>query len=163
MARRVLLFGATSAIAQETAKLLQADGDRLFLVARDAGKLAIVSADLALRGPERVDGLAADLDDTARHAEIFEAAARSLDVLDTVIVAHGVLGDAEACHSDFRHAARVLHTNLVSAVSLLTLAAERFTAQGSGSIVALSSVAGDRGRASNYVYGASKGALSLFL
>ena len=151
MARKILLLGATSAIAQETAKLLHADGGRLFLVARDPGKLKIVADDLALRGSSRVDSLVADLDDTGRHAEIVDAAVQSLDGLDTVIVAHGILGDADACHTDFAHAARVFRTNLTSAVTLLTLDAQRFEIQGRGTVVGISSVAGDRGTESKYV------------
>lgn len=163
MPRKVLLCGANSAIARETAKLLAADGDRLFLVARNADRLRITAQDLTVRSGREVGMLVADLDDGARHAEIVEQAAAALEGLDTLIVAHGVLGDQAACERDFAAAERVVRTNFLSAASLLTLAAERFAAQGAGTIVAIGSVAGDRGRQSNYVYGASKGALALFL
>jgi short-subunit dehydrogenase len=163
MARRVLVAGATSAIAQETAKLLAADRDRLFLVARDPARLAIVAQDLLVRGAERVETLVADLDDLARHGEIVDAAEAALDGLDTVLVAHGVLGDQAACQRDYRRTEAVLRTNFLSAVSLLTPIAERFESRKAGTIVAIGSVAGDRGRRSNYVYGAAKGALALFL
>jgi short-subunit dehydrogenase len=163
MPRKVLLAGANSAIAQETAKLLAGDGDALFLVGRDADKLRIVAEDLAVRAGHGVGRLVADLDDIARHAQIVEQAARELGGLDTVIVAHGVLGDQRACERDFAEAERVVRTNFLSAASLLTLAANRFEQQAAGTIVAIGSVAGDRGRQSNYVYGAAKGALALFL
>lgn len=163
MARKVLILGATSAIARETARLLAADGDRLFLVARDSERLGIVSDDLGVRGAESPDGLVADLDDFHRHDEIVEKAVASLGGLDAAIVAHGILGDQQRCQEDWGEAEKVLRTNFLSAASLLTRIANRFEAQGAGTLVGISSVAGDRGRQSNYVYGASKGALSLFL
>jgi short-subunit dehydrogenase len=163
MARKVLIVGATSAIAQETAKLLAREGDGLFLVARDPDRLDIVARDLEIRCARDVSTLAADLNDFAGHAGILDEASRALDGLDTVIVAHGVLGDQELCQASYAETELVLRTNFLSAVSLLTLVAQRFEAQGAGTIVAISSVAGDRGRQSNYVYGTSKGALSLFL
>jgi short-subunit dehydrogenase len=161
--RRVLILGATSAIAQETARLLAADGDRLFLVARSRDRLEVVAADLAVRAAAPVGRLAADLDEIERHEEIVARAVAELGGLDTILVAHGVLGDQEECERDFQAAQQVLQTNFVSAASLLTIAARLFVEQNSGTIVAISSVAGDRGRQSNYVYGASKGALSIFL
>jgi short-subunit dehydrogenase len=162
-ARRVLVAGATSAIAQETCKLLAQRGDRLFLVARDGSRLAIVAQDLEVRGAQRVATLVADLDDVARHAEIVAAAESALEGFDTVLVAHGVLGDQAACQRDYRAAEAVLRTNFLGVVSLLTPIAEAFERRRHGTIVAIASVAGDRGRRSNYVYGASKGALALFL
>jgi len=80
-----------------------------------------------------------------------------------VILAHGVLGDPERTHSRYGDAEWVLKTNLLGPISLLTAIAERFEKQRAGTIVAIGSVAGDRGRQSNYVYGASKGGLDLFL
>lgn len=159
--RRVLVAGATSRIAQETAKLLATSGDRLFLVARDPDKLRVVRDDLSVRAGQPVDGMALDLNDAGRHDEVIEAAAASLGGLDVVLVAWGVLdvsGGDEAGRADL-----VLRTNLVGPVSLLTRVAHRFESEGRGLIVGISSVAGDRGRASNYVYGASKGGFSLFL
>ncbi len=163
MARKVLILGATSAIAQELAKLLGRDGDGLFLVARDAEKLEIVSRDLELRGTQKIGKLAVDLNDFGRHAEILDSADRALDGLDTVILAHGALGSQQDCEESFAAAKLVLNTNFLSAVSLLTIVAQRFEAQRAGTIVGISSVAGDRARQSNYVYGTAKGALSLFL
>ncbi len=163
MAPKVLILGATSAIAQETTKLLGRDGDGLFLVARDAARLEIVRQDLELRGTQKIGSLAVDLNDFARHAEILDSAGRSLAGLDAVILAHGILGSQQECQESYAAAKLVLDTNFLSAVSLLTIVAQRFEAQGAGIIVGLSSVAGDRARQSNYVYGTSKGALSLFL
>jgi short-subunit dehydrogenase len=159
----VLILGATSGIAVETARLLAGDGDRLFLVARHAARLTIVADDLAARGAAQVGRLAVDLDDFSRHDEILDRATEALGGLDTVILAYAILGDPERYATRWDEAERVLRTNVLGPVSLLTRAAARLAQQGSGTIVGLSSVAGDRGRQSNYVYGASKGALSLFL
>lgn len=163
MARKVLILGATSAIAQETARCLHRDGDGLFLVGRDAEKLDIVVQDLRLRDTGNVDGMAVDLNDSSRHEEIVDSAQRFLDGLDHAIVAHGVLGSQAECQESYAATEQVLRTNFLSAVSLLTILARRFEEQRKGTIVGISSVAGDRARQSNYVYGTSKGALSLFL
>jgi len=163
MPRKVLLLGAASAIAQETARMLAADGDRLFLVDRNEAGLDVVARDLKLRGADRVDSLVADLNDLDRHESILERASSSLAGLDVAIVAQGYLGDQAKAETDFDEAERILRTNFLSAASLLTHLANTFQAAGRGTILAISSVAGDRGRQSNYVYGAAKGALSLFL
>ena len=163
MPRKVLILGATSAIAQETSKLLAGDGDRLFLVARDATRLRIVAGDLQIRGAETVSSAVADLNDFDRHAEIVEQAAAALDGLDTVIVAHGLLGSQREDQESYRRTEAIIRANFLSPVSLLVPIVRRFEAQGAGTIVGISSVAGDRGRQSNYIYGASKGALSLYL
>jgi short-subunit dehydrogenase len=161
MARRLLVAGATSRIAQETAKLLVARGDRLFLCGRDPARLEVVRADLAVRSGAAVAAAALDLDDVTRHEQLLDRAATALGGLDALLVAQGILAPRlpDATEADLA----VLRTNLVGPVSLLSRAARRFEAQRSGLIVGISSVAGDRGRASNYPYGASKAGLSVYL
>jgi short-subunit dehydrogenase len=161
--RRVLIAGATSAIAQETAKLFAARGDALFLVARNAQRLAAVADDLRVRGAARVECLALDLNEIDRHEQLVQAAVGALGGLDLVLLAQGVRGEQRECDTDFSRALEVLETNFIGAVSLLLSVARLFERQHAGTIAAISSVAGDRGRQSNYVYGASKGALSIFL
>lgn len=161
--KRVLVLGATSAIAQATCRLLAARGASLFLVARNPAQLDAVAADLRTRGAARVGTRVLDLDDLASHAPLVEEAARTLDGLDGALLAHGVLGDQKRAEASWDEAQRILTTNFLSAASLLTHLANRFEAQRAGTLVAISSVAGDRGRQSNYVYGASKGALSVWL
>jgi decaprenylphospho-beta-D-erythro-pentofuranosid-2-ulose 2-reductase len=161
--RKVLIIGATSAIAQETAKLLAADGDRLFLVGRSEQKLALVAQDLRVRTQTRVEYCPADLSDFDRHPMILAEATHALGGLDTVLIAHGTLPDQKACEQSVAKTEQELRTNFLSAVSLLTLIANQFERQRHGCIAVISSVAGDRGRQSNYVYGAAKGGLSIFL
>jgi len=161
--RNILIFGATSAIARETARLFARDGDRLFLVGRNEEKLHATARDLEVRGARQSECFVADLNDFDRHETIIRNAMESLDGLDTVLVAHGTLSDQEACEKEYRLAEQEFRTNFLSAVSLLTPLANIFEKQGYGSIAVISSVAGERGRRSNYVYGTAKGALSLFL
>jgi short-subunit dehydrogenase len=155
---RVLVLGATSAIAQHVARLYAARGASIFLVARNPQRLAAVADDLRVRGAT-VETAVADLDDAAVHGDLLARASP----LGIVLLSHGVLGDAHETATDAAAAERVLRTNLVAPVSLLIRAAQRMEAQHAGCLVALSSVAGDRGRASNPVYGTSKAGLTAFL
>jgi decaprenylphospho-beta-D-erythro-pentofuranosid-2-ulose 2-reductase len=161
--KRVLILGASSAIAEHTARLFAQRGDRLLLVARNAERLKTTSDDLRVRGASDCDYRVADLTDTSAHAQLLQEATTQLDGLDIVLLAYGTLGDQKACEQDFALALQELQTNCLSVLSLLTLLANLFEQQGQGSIAVISSVAGDRGRQSNYVYGTAKGALSVFL
>ncbi|MDY7227629.1 SDR family oxidoreductase [Hyalangium rubrum] len=161
--KKVLVLGATSAIAQSTVRLLAARGASLYLVGRNATNLDAVAKDAATRGAAKVEQQALDLNDTAAHEALVERATQALGGLDGALIAHGVLGDQKACERSWVDAEQVLRTNFLSAASLLTVLANRFEAQKAGTLVVISSVAGDRGRQSNYVYGASKGALNVFL
>lgn len=160
---RILVLGATSAIAQATARLLAEQGASLFLVARNAERLEAVAQDLRIRGASVVHSEVLDLDEVAAHERLIHRADVALEGLDAALLAHGVLGDQEACESDFASAAKLLHTNFVSPASLLTHLANLLEPRGKGTLVVISSVAGDRGRQSNYVYGASKGGLTVWL
>ena len=161
--RKVLILGATSAIAEAIARRLAANGDRLFLVARKADRVRAVATDLQVRGADRVGSAVMEALEYQHHSDILEQAAEALDGLDTVLITYGTLPDQRACEASFADTREVLEVNLLSVVSVLTLAANRFERQGQGTIAVISSVAGDRGRRSNYVYGAAKGALTVFL
>jgi short-subunit dehydrogenase len=163
MMKKVLVLGATSAIAQATVRLLAARGASLYLVGRNAANLDAVAKDAATRGAAKVEQQALDLNDTTAHEALVERAAQALGGLDGALIAHGVLGEQKACERSWTETEQVLRTNFLSAASLLTALANRFEAQQAGTLVVISSVAGDRGRQSNYVYGASKGALNVFL
>jgi decaprenylphospho-beta-D-erythro-pentofuranosid-2-ulose 2-reductase len=161
--KKVIVLGATSAIAQATVRLLAARGASLYLVGRNAANLQAVAQDAATRGAAKVESQAVDLNDFNAHEGLVDAAYSALGGLDGVVLAHGVLGDQAEAQKSWAATEAVLRTNFLSAVSLLTVLANRFEAQKAGTIVVISSVAGDRGRQSNYVYGAAKGALSTFL
>jgi decaprenylphospho-beta-D-erythro-pentofuranosid-2-ulose 2-reductase len=161
----VLILGATSAIAEALARRLAARGVRLALVARDSHKLAAIQTDLQVRhGPQAVVFTArADLDLLADHAPLVAAAAQALGRIDVAVLAHGSLPEQAACEADVALALAQLHTNGVSAVSLCGHLANLLQAQASGRLVVITSVAGDRGRPSNYVYGSAKGLVSRYL
>jgi short-subunit dehydrogenase len=161
--KRVLALGATSAIAEATLRLLAEQHATFFLVGRNAQKLAAVRDDLLTRGATAVTNFVADLDDTAAHPAMLSHAATALGGIDLAFLAHGVLGDQPAAEKNYAVAEAILHTNFLSAVSLVTWLANYFEAEHRGAIAVISSVAGDRGRKSNYVYGASKGGLNIFL
>jgi decaprenylphospho-beta-D-erythro-pentofuranosid-2-ulose 2-reductase len=160
---RILIVGATSAIAEATARLYAADGERLFLSGRDAQKLAAIAADLRIRGAAQVDTFVLDSNDSARHGELIDSAHEQLGGLDIALIAYGSLPDQSACEASFELTRQALETNFISVLSLLSHLANTMQAQGHGVIAAISSVAGDRGRQSNYIYGAAKGGVSLFL
>jgi len=158
----VAIFGATSAIAAEIARLYAGRGARLFLAGRDPGKLAALLSTIGVS----VAG-AREVDLTAPGAAA-GAVAAALDALggrlDVALIAHGLLGDQLASERDVGEARRIVDTNFWSVVELLVPLANHFEAAGRGGHVAvLSSVAGDRGRPRNYTYGAAKGALNIYL
>lgn len=161
--KRILVLGATSAIAQAVCRLLAARGASLYLVGRSAERLEAVAKDLATRGAARVERDVVDLDDMAAHAALVARADAALGGLDAALLAHGVLGEQVALQRDAAASRALMVTNLVGPVSLLTELANLFEPRRAGTLVVLSSVAGDRGRQSNYVYGASKAGLSAFL
>ena len=159
--KKIILIGATSAIAQALGRQLAARSARLMLWGRSADKLEIVAADLRVRGAQ-VDCDAFDFDNFAAHPAALDRA-RKLGDWDAVFVCHGSLGDQKLCEQDFAAAEKEFRTNCLGALSFLTIFANYFEGQGRGTIAAIGSVAGDRGRQSNYVYGTAKAAISTFM
>ncbi|HEX8385080.1 MAG TPA: SDR family oxidoreductase [Rubricoccaceae bacterium] len=162
MPDRVLILGATSAIAHEVSRLYARAGASIVLAARDPEKLSANAADLRARGARSVVEVPFDAADFARHGPAVEEAWDAFGGLDVALVAYGTLPDQDHAAADADAAVEAFTLNATSVVSVLTHLAGRFEAQGSGAIGVVSSVAGDRGRPSNYVYGAAKGAVSLF-
>jgi decaprenylphospho-beta-D-erythro-pentofuranosid-2-ulose 2-reductase len=159
----IAIFGATSGIASAVARRYAEAGATLVLVGRDAPALEAMAADLGVRGAARVVVLAADLGDRTALRGIAAAAWDAAAGLDVALIAHGSLPDQAAAQADAAEAAQALDLNLVSPSLLAGELANRFEAQRAGTLAVITSVAGDRGRASNYVYGAAKGGLQLFL
>ncbi len=161
--RRILIVGATSAIAEATARLYAVRGDALFLVARDARRVQAVAEDLRVRGAASVQTGTLDVADFAAHADTIESACAALGGLDIVLIAHGTLPDQSRCESDTDLALREFAINGTATIALASRIARKLEAQGSGTLAVISSVAGDRGRASNYLYGSAKAAVSAYL
>ncbi len=160
--KRVLIVGATSAIAGACARLWAAQGANLFLVGRDAEKLEALAGDLAVRGAAGAHVWEMDVNNVSAHGAMLEAATRVLGALDIALIAHGTLPDQAACEKDAALALREFTTNGTSVIALLTTLANQFERQRSGAVGVIASVAGDRGRPSNYVYGSAKAAVSVF-
>lgn len=161
--KRIVIYGATSTIAEETARLFAAEGASLFLIARNSEKLKALQSDYLVRGAKQVEYLLADLSDVLQHREILEKAIALLGEIDLILIAYGTLSDQERGQKDVDYALGEFNTNCTSILSILTHAANYFEARRSGTIAVISSVAGDRGRQSNYLYGSAKGALDIFL
>lgn len=160
--RRVVVFGASSAIAAEVVTTWAARGDRLHLVARDPQRLAAVAA--GCKGAAGVTTTTADFTDLERAASLVDEAAAALaGPIDLVFIAHGELGDQQRSEHDPAEAVRSLQVNLVSVVALLVPAAALLERQQAGAIAVITSVAGERGRPRNYTYGTAKGALNVYL
>ncbi len=160
---RVLVFGATSAIAQQLIRLYASEGARLVLVARHPGRLDAVAEDARARGATEVHAIAADLNTLDRHTALVEEAWQRFAGAEIAILAQGLLGNQKHDEQDAASATLVLQTNFIAPASLLGCLANLFETQRSGSLAAISSVAGDRGRPTNYIYGAGKAGLDAWL
>jgi len=159
---RTLIIGATSAIAEATERLLAARGDALYLVGRNETMLAAIAADLVVRGCPRIATESLDANDLAAHEAMLERAEGFLGGIDIALLAYGTLPDQGRCERSVELTVRELHTNAISVVALLTRLANRMERR-AGIIAVISSVAGDRGRGSNYVYGSAKALVTAFL
>ena len=161
---RVVILGALSAIATATARIYAAEGAALMLVARNADRLNALAADLKARGAAHVETAALDLEASSGNARALMAEWKSkLGGLDHVHVVYGYLGSQDKASADPSELARITASNYSTTVQWCEAAANILRAQKHGSIVAVSSVAGDRGRQSNYAYGAAKGGLALYM
>jgi decaprenylphospho-beta-D-erythro-pentofuranosid-2-ulose 2-reductase len=164
MVEKVIVFGATSGIAQAVVRRLAAEGAHLVLVARNAGRLEAVAADARVRGAKGVAMEVADLDDVTAYPALLDRAFATLGRVDLVLLAHGVLASSDACEASPDVTARLLASDFTGPALLSQAVALRLAAtQGSGTLAVIGSVAGDRGRQSNYAYGAAKGGLAVFL
>jgi short-subunit dehydrogenase len=159
----VLILGAGSAIARALAREMASRGARLHLAARDIEEVERSARDLEVRYQVPVTWSRVEATDYASHAGVIAEAARQMGGLDGVVVAFGYLGQQARARRDFDEVRRILDVNFTGAASLLSHAANYLEERKRGFLVGLASVAGDRGRASNYAYGAAKGALALYL
>lgn len=160
--RKILIVGATSAIAEAVAREFARRGDVLFLVGRREDALNAIADDLKLRGALNAHVRVQDANDLSAQAPLLEAAHVAMGGLDTALIAHGTLSDQAACEASVETLLAEFHTNALSQMALCTHLANRFEAQGYGTLAVISSVAGDRGRQSNYAYGSAKAAVSTF-
>lgn len=158
--KNVLILGAKSDMAQAIARQLAAQSCNLMLAGRQPDSLKDLAADLRIRSGADVSSLEFDARDYASHKSFYENLPHKPD---TVICVFGYLGDAAKARTDFAEAQRIMETNYNGAVSILDLAAADFETRGEGTLIGISSVAGDRGRGSNYHYGSAKAGFTAYL
>lgn len=160
--KNILIIGATSTIARACAAQWAKDGNRFFLTGRNPEKLQAVADDLSIRYNVSVKTYILDVNNNDDYGAMIESCFDLMNTIDITLIAHGTLPDQEKCNRDTAYARQQFSTNAVSTISLLTALTQRLENQGSGTIAVLSSVAGDRGRPSNYLYGAAKSAVTTF-
>jgi short-subunit dehydrogenase len=160
MSKRVVILGALSAVAIAVARRYAAAGASLALAARRADELEVLSADLRARGAANVTTFAIDLALAPDPAASFEQISATLGGVDVVVLAYGALTDQDRALTDLSYARDQIGVNFTSAALWSLAAATRLEAQDSGALVVIGSVAGDRGRQSNFVYGAAKAGLA---
>ena len=160
--KKVLIIGATSAIAEHCARIWAAKGDVMHLVARNEQHVQTIASDLKVRGASEVTTYYLDLNNVGRHEELLNVADDALGSVDIVLIAHGTLSNQIKCEGSVEETLAEIQTNALSTISILTLIANRFEARKSGAICVISSVAGDRGRSTNYVYGSAKAMVTTF-
>ena len=156
----ILIIGAKSDIARALARQYAENGYDLYLAARQADSLEPLAQDISVRFGRKVRCAELDMLDFDNHQAFYDSLEeKPLGVISAV----GYLGDQEKAQSDFVEARTILDTNYTSVVSMLNIIADDFAARRSGFIVGISSVAGDRGRKANYLYGSAKAALTTYL
>ncbi|MCG5433395.1 SDR family NAD(P)-dependent oxidoreductase [Mycobacterium sp. MYCO198283] len=160
--KTVVVFGGRSEIGGEVAVRLAHAGATIVLAARDPDRLAEQQAALRRAGAAAVHTVAFDADDVASHGRLVADLVAAHGRIDVAVLAFGVLGDQARAERDASHAVAVVHTDYVAQVSLLTELAAAMRAAGSGSLVVFSSIAGNRVRRANYVYGSAKAGLDGF-
>ena len=159
----VLIVGATSTIARRVAAMLVERGATLHLAAREEAAVERIGHDLQVRQEAVVSWSRFDVTEDETHEPLLDTAVDAMGSLDGVLVAVGMLGDQVEAERRSEHLREVIEANYTAVASFLTRASVRLEEQGQGWIAVLSSVAGDRGRASNYVYGSAKAGLTAFL
>lgn len=160
--KTILIVGATSAIAEATGKQYAAEGHRLVLWGRNKEHLESIGKNLEVLGATGIWEFEIDLDQYDLHASKLEATVAEAGPIDIAIIAHGVLPDQQTVQDDFPAIQASIHTNFLSYASLLTVLAQYFETRKSGTIASITSVAADRGRKSNFVYGSAKAGASAF-
>lgn len=160
--KKVLIIGATSEIAIACGRIWAEKKSEIYLVARSENKLQQVADDFTTRGASAIHSHILDMNEIKKHTEMLENCFTTLKTIDIVLIAHGTLPDQHACEQDVDLALQEFSTNGLSVIALLTLLANKMEQQGDGTIAVISSVAGDRGRPSNYLYGSAKATVSTF-
>ncbi len=157
--KRIVILGAASAMAEATARIWAGQGARLVLVGRDKDRLDAIATDLTARGAAEATTVALDCA-KANAGDELNAIVGALGGLDVLLLAYGTLGEQKRLEADPEAAGELIQTNFTSAAAWCLAASAILERQGSGVLLVIGSVAGDRGRRSNFIYGACKGGLA---
>src|SRR5690349_17805601 len=160
MEENVLIMGATSDMAVAIARQLAQEGYSITLAARNTERLSALEGDLRVRFKAMVTCARFDALDYASHQEFYDSLPEKPDV---VICVFGLLGDQRQAQEDWQHCADIINSNYTGAVSILNVVANDFERRRKGVIIGISSVAGERGRQSNYIYGSAKAGFTAYL
>lgn len=155
--KRIVIIGATSAIAERCGRLWAGQGAQLLLAGRDGQRLAAQAQDLRLRGATRAETTEFEAADPEAPAAVVAKAQELFGSPDLVFIAYGLLPDQTKCQTNLAEIRKAIEINGVSVCLMAEAFAGVFEAAGAGCLAVIGSVAGDRGRQSNYVYGAAKG------
>jgi len=160
---KIVILGATSAIAEQVARLYAQPDQHILLVARNKNTMSVIADDLLIRGAGKVDCLAYDFSDLEKIESLVNAIGSVIENIDLLFVAYGTLPNQPECEQSIKLTQQEINLNYLSVVSVLTGLTPKMSRRGKANIAVITSVAGDRGRKSNYVYGSAKGALTIYL
>ncbi len=161
--QRIVALGALSAMCKATLRLYAEEGARIVIAGRGEDRLKALATDLEARGAHQVVTWDTDLTGCADPRAELARMTSAIGGMDGVLLFYGTLGDNAKAEKDMSEARSILHTNFTSAAEWCLAAADLIESQSHGSLVVVGSVAGDRGRQSNYIYGAAKGGLGLLV
>jgi len=161
--KKVLIIGATSAIATAVARIYAGRGSEIYLMARDENQLSLMAQDLSVRGAADVHYSQFEAQEFADHITLVDKCIATMEEIDLALICHGTLPDQQECVGDFDKIHKELNVNALSTLSLLTALSKIFIRQNRGCIAVITSVAGDRGRQPNFIYGAAKSMVSTYL
>ncbi len=160
--KNILILGATSGIASAIAYKFASEQCNLILAGRNVEQIKALANDILIRNNVQTFYKQFEATDTVSHEAFFQECVQ-ISELDAVVLCYGFLGEQKVAESDFQHAKNIIDVNFTSCISILNISANYFEGKRRGTICSISSVAGDRGRQSNYFYGSAKGALSIYL
>jgi len=161
--KNILIIGATSAISKAFAERVSTIDNKLFFVARDNKKINALKNDLVIRHSAKIETFILDVNNIDKISEMYSAAKFFLGNIDTILISYGTLPNQTECENDIEFAVSEFKTNTIGTIGLCLKAGNVLQEQKSGTLVVITSVAGDRGRQSNYLYGSAKGAVNIFL
>lgn len=161
--KNLLVLGATSGISRAYIDLVSTKFEKIVLVARSSEKLSQLASHVAATSNSEVETVVADLADNDKHADLVSEVIARIGSVDLALISYGVLTDQSLCTEDIDYAMTQFNLNGTSTISLSLHLAKQMAHQGDGTLAVIGSVAGDRGRRSNYCYGAAKSAVESFL